>query len=239
MTAYTARLLTTDLLQKQVNLVAHGFTVGKVLKFTGAYGLAQANSLANSAVVGMVSAVPSADVFFITQVGFVSGLSGLVAGSVYYLSPSSAGNLTTTRPNAVGQTIVQCLIATSTTEGFFFASDPELIDSASGFDWNVVTLGQTMVINSGYFTNAGGNVSLAIPGTFGVGDSFFVSAHSAGGWTITQPAGVTIYDLAGNSTTGVGGSVSSTGQGDTIELVGVAANTDLRVVSSKGTLAYV
>lgn len=239
--AYSARLLATNQLQDPLEQVAHGFVVGDVLRLSGAsFVKAQANSEANAAVVGMVSAVADVDHFFISQAGHISALaSPVVAGTVYYLSPSVAGTLTSTKPVAVGQVELQCFVAYGANDGYFFANDGDLITSGALFAWNVVTLGQTMAVNNGYFTNDAGVVSLALPAAFGVGDTFKISAHSAGGWTITQGAGQQIFDLAGSSTLGAGGSASSTGQGDSIELVGVIANTTLRVVGSKGTIAYV
>lgn len=48
--------------------------------------------------------------------GDLPGLSGLVAGSVYYLSPSTPGGMSTTPPSTAGQYVVRLGIAISTTE---------------------------------------------------------------------------------------------------------------------------
>ena len=88
---------------RTITQTAHGFSVGQVLKFTGtAYALAQADTAANAEVVGIISAVTT-NTFDLVTNGYVSTLSGLVAGSVYFLSPSSAGALTATEPTTVGQ----------------------------------------------------------------------------------------------------------------------------------------
>ena len=48
--------------------------------------------------------------------GIVSGLTGLTAGAVYYLSAGTAGVMTTTAPSTVGQYVVRLGIALSATE---------------------------------------------------------------------------------------------------------------------------
>jgi hypothetical protein len=48
--------------------------------------------------------------------GILSGLTGLVTGSVYYLSAATAGAMTVTAPSAAGQFVVRLGIAISTTE---------------------------------------------------------------------------------------------------------------------------
>lgn len=246
--AYSARLLATNQLQDPVEDIAHGFSVGNVLRWDGAaWQLAQANSEANAEVVGITTNIADVDHFFISQMGHVSNIptsafdpvAPATPGEIYYLSPTAPGKLTATKPTAVGQVELPCFIAYGADNGYFFASVGDLITSGALFAWTVVVANQALAVNNGYFTNAGGVVSLSLPAAFGVGDTIKVSAHSAGGWTITQGAGQQIFDLAGSTTLGAGGSLSSTAQGDSIELVGVVANTTLRIVSSKGALAFV
>ena len=56
--------------------------------------------------------------------GVISGLSGLSAGSVYYLSATTPGTLTTTAPETLGRFIVPVLVATANTEGIMLSPDP-------------------------------------------------------------------------------------------------------------------
>ena len=63
----------------------------------------------------MVSRVIDANIFEITLSGEVSGLTGLTAGEVYFLSPITAGATTTTEPSVVGQVSLPVGIASSTT----------------------------------------------------------------------------------------------------------------------------
>lgn len=48
--------------------------------------------------------------------GVLAGLSGLTAGSTYYLSAATAGAMTTTAPSSVGQFVTRLGQALSTTE---------------------------------------------------------------------------------------------------------------------------
>lgn len=105
---------------RAITQAGHGFAIGNVLKFVNTYAKAQADSSANAEVVGIVSATSGADDFTLLSEGYISGLAGLSANSVYFLSPSSAGALTTTEPTTVGQISKPVLIAISASEGYFF-----------------------------------------------------------------------------------------------------------------------
>lgn len=105
----------------------HGFIVGDVLYFDGTnYVKAKADAANTAEVVGIVSEVVDIDNFVATTAGYVeSGLEldvdgdPLVAGSVYFLSASTAGGLTLNEPNVVGQVSRPVLLvsAARTAEG--------------------------------------------------------------------------------------------------------------------------
>src|SRR4051812_34892565 len=99
--------------------VAHGFSIGNIVYLNGAtYTLAEANTISSSEVLGVVIKSINADNFIIQYNGFVQGLAGLTAGSVFYLSPSTAGALTITQPFTPTQVIKPLLVANSTTTGY-------------------------------------------------------------------------------------------------------------------------
>jgi len=103
---------TTD----RVTQASHGFVVGDVLYLNGTtYTKAIATSAAAAEVIGVVSRVIDASTFEVTLSGEISGLSGLTAGEVYFLSASTAGLLTTTEPTVVGQVSVPVGVASSAT----------------------------------------------------------------------------------------------------------------------------
>ena len=108
-----------SLVTAEINQTGHGFVVGDWIRHNGTiYTKAQADSAANSRVVGVVISVIDADNFIVQSVGYVDTLSGLTAGTIYYLSPSSAGAMTTTEPTAEDQISKPVFIADSTTTGW-------------------------------------------------------------------------------------------------------------------------
>lgn len=85
---------------------AHGFSVGNVIRVSGAntFTKAQANTSANAEVVGYVITVIDANNFKYVPSGYVIvGIPAVAAGTVLYLDPNTAGALTATEPTAVGQ----------------------------------------------------------------------------------------------------------------------------------------
>ncbi len=104
----------------------------------------------------------------------------------------------------------------------------------SSFTWNSISASQTLVINNGYFCAGGGALSLALPATSTLGDEIIITLDGSTSFTITQGAGQSIRlgNLA--TTAGVGGSVTSTQQGDTIWLVCQTANLKWNAIDSMG-----
>jgi hypothetical protein len=111
---------TGNALTQAIAQTGHGLAVGDVIRHNGtAYVKAQADAVANAEVAGIVSAVADTNNFTLLTDGRISGLSGLTAGNVYFLSPGTAGALTTTEPSNVGQVSKPVLTAVSTTVGLF------------------------------------------------------------------------------------------------------------------------
>jgi hypothetical protein len=103
---------TTD----RVTQASHGFVIGDVLYLSGTtYTKAIATSAAAAEVVGVVSKVVDINTFELTLSGEVTGLTGLTAGEVYFLSAATAGLLTTTEPTVIGQVSVPVGVASSAT----------------------------------------------------------------------------------------------------------------------------
>jgi len=96
---------------------AHGLSVGDVItiNLSGAYVEATADLESNAGVVGVVVKVIDANAFRFKTSGYVSGLSGLTVGEIYYLQ--DAGGLGTTE----GTIVRPVLVATSTTAGVMLA----------------------------------------------------------------------------------------------------------------------
>lgn len=99
-----------------ITQASHGFVVGDVLYLNGAtYAKAKADAANTAEVVGVVSKIIDASQFELTLSGEISGLTGLVAGEVYFLSAATAGALTVTEPTVVGQVSLPVGVASSTT----------------------------------------------------------------------------------------------------------------------------
>jgi hypothetical protein len=104
--------------------VAHGFVVGDVLyNAAGTWTKAQADAAATAVPMGVVSTVADVDNFSITYAGPIT-LSGLSAGSVYYLSAATAGLLTATAPTGVTEFLVPILYAATTTQAYVIRDFP-------------------------------------------------------------------------------------------------------------------
>ena len=130
-------------LVREVSQTGHGLDVGDVVRLDGTdYVAAQADSAANAEVVGIVSAVAGVDDFTLHYGGRITGLSGLTAGEVYFLSATTAGLLTATAPSGDGEVSKPVLVADSTTTGYFCNYRGMVLPAGAGgagpLDWQDV-----------------------------------------------------------------------------------------------------
>jgi hypothetical protein len=106
---------------KVVNQIGHGFSVGDVLYLVGTvYTKAIATAISTSEVVGIVSSIEGSNSFALSNVGHVKGMSGLTAGTTYFLSDSSPGAISSTAPTTDGHVSKPIFIADSVSSGYFF-----------------------------------------------------------------------------------------------------------------------
>lgn len=104
---------------REISQSSHGFSVGDVLYFDGSsYLKAKADAANTAEVVGIVSEVKDSSTFVLLSGGYIEGLSGLTAGSVHYLSSSTAGELTVNEPGVIGEVSKPVLIADSASSGY-------------------------------------------------------------------------------------------------------------------------
>jgi len=114
------------------------------------------------------------------------------------------------------------------------AALPSFQAAATPFTWNIVTdASDTMVADNGYICNRGTLVTLTLPASVSLGDSFKVVNIGAGFVKIAQNASDDLRYGISTTTTGAGGDITCTALGDAVEIVGQAANTYL-VTSSIG-----
>lgn len=115
-----------------VTQASHGFAVGNAVYHTGsAWAKAKADAVGTAEALGIVSSVPDTGTAQITMAGYISGLSGLTAGTVYFLSDSTAGALTATEPSTEGYVSKPMLVALSTTTGIVINYRGKSIPSSS------------------------------------------------------------------------------------------------------------
>lgn len=131
----------------------NSFTVGQLVRVTNnpsaPYALAQANTASNAVVFGIVSAASPAS-YTVTTFGKVTQLSGLSAGTLYYLSDTNPGLMVGVEPTSATAISKPVFIATSSTEGIFInqrgipvsfanASGSQLLPSVTGQAGKVLT----------------------------------------------------------------------------------------------------
>ena len=115
----------------KVNQTAHGFSVGDAIRFDGTdWVKSQADSDTNSDVDALVVAVADADNFSFQIAGTILSIfTGLTPGATYFLSPTTAGALTTTETTTVGEVTKPVLRALSATTAIFVGMRGALISA--------------------------------------------------------------------------------------------------------------
>lgn len=100
-----------------------------------------------------------------------------------------------------------------------------------GYETTVVTGDTAVAVNRAYITNKAGTAAvMTLPATFAVGDSVRISGLGATGWVVTANTG---DNMVMNGTTGgAAGTATNTSQYQTIELVGIVADTTWEIISS-------
>lgn len=109
---------------------------------------------------------------------------------------------------------------------------------AAPFAWNNTTgATQAMSVGNGYVNNGSGTPTVfTLPATAAVGTQVAVQGNNSGLWQIAQNSGQSISFNGVTSTTGVSGSVTSTGNFDALYLLCVTANTNWVATSFVGNL---
>lgn len=107
--------------------------------------------------------------------------------------------------------------------------------TGGGLTWTDVTgTTQALAVNNGYTANNAGLVTLTLPATAAYGTIIKVCGKGAGGWLIAQNASQLIHHGDVDSSTGVAGSIASTKQYDTLDLLCTVANTEWTVIGGVG-----
>lgn len=145
---------------KEITQTSHGFSVGDFVGWSGGtYNKAIADGSYNGEFIGLVTDVPNTNEFKLTQSGYATGLTGLVASDTYWLSASVAGSLTNTEPSNEGEISKAVLIADTTTSAWIFPytgyvitatgdTSIELADNGLNKNGTTVELGGTLCKNT-------------------------------------------------------------------------------------------
>jgi hypothetical protein len=163
-------------------------------------------------------------------------------GAVQYLTGNSGGNV---YPDGIGNINV---VGSGTISVTGNTSTNTLTISGGGgpppppyITWNDVPgNSQTMVADNGYVADNAGLCTMTLPVTAAFGTILFVVGNGAGGWKIAQHAGQNIrLGSAGSTTVGTGGSLASTNQYDSIQLLCVVADTTWNSISMDGNITII
>lgn len=116
-----------------------------------------------------------------------------------------------------------------------------IASSGGGTTWKLINANQTLVAGESYLVDtSSGAITLALPTTAVVGDYFRVyNLSSANQVTISQGAGQQVRIASLLTTSGVGGSLTTTSAGDSLEIVCSVANNNFNVVSLIGNITVV
>ena len=113
--------------------------------------------------------------------------------------------------------------------------------SGTGYTWNTITSADNpkqIVAENAYITAGVSQCILVLPLTAVVGDAFIVTGLSSL-FQITQNANQSIIFGMLTTTSGVGGSITSTGAGDHVTIVCIQTNLVWKVIDSMANLTVV
>jgi hypothetical protein len=105
--------------------------------------------------------------------------------------------------------------------------------------WTSISANTSLVSGDGYFCVGGGNLQLLLPPVSSVGDTIEIGLVGSSGFTVIQNASQFVKLGNLQTTAGVGGSMSSTNQGDFLRLICYTTNIAWLAVGSVGNLTIV
>lgn len=206
-------------------------TAGQVLQSAGT----SANPVFSTATYPSTTTI--SQLLYSSSANTVSGLSTANSAS---LVTSSSGVPAWTSSMTNGQMIIGSTGATPVSAtltpgvGINITNGAGSVTIAS-LPYTAITANQALAVSNGYFVTSG-TLSLSLPATSVIGDKIELTLAGGTSWTITQAAGQQIFIGNQNTTSGTGGSLASTANGDSVSLVCLTANTTWYVKSSMGNI---
>ncbi len=117
---------------KTITQASHGFNTKDFIGWSGGtYNKAIANGLYDGEFIGIVSKCNNVNSFDVTQAGFVTGLTGLITNTTYFLSDVTSGLITSVAPTTPAHISKAIMVANSTTSGWVFPYPGVVITSGS------------------------------------------------------------------------------------------------------------
>jgi hypothetical protein len=236
----TAGAVATTIANSAVTLakMANMATAALIYRKTAGSGAPEVNTLATLKTDLGLTGTNSGDQT-ITLTGNVTGTgttsfattiaAGVVTEAMQVLADNTTQDVSTTKHGYVPK-------APNDTTKFLRGDATWAVPSSGGLTWSVITADQSAAINNGYICNKGTLLTLTLPGTAAVGSVIEVVGMNAGLWKVAQNASGVIHFGNQDTTTGVGGSISSVLTRDAVRLVCVVANNEWNVISSMGNI---
>ena len=135
-----------------------------------------------------------------------------------------------------GDGVLQATVRTDN-KTIYVNTNNELTVNNSGTYWQTITTNQNLQDGYGYIViSPAGVLNLTLPATSSVGDTVEVLLRGGTGFVIRQLANQQIFYNGNNSTLGVGGSITSTAQGNYIKLLCVVNNTQWAITNATGSI---
>ena len=177
----------------------HNFTVGKVLRSSGSdgtYTTAQANTPANAEVIGIVVQVIDANTFTMALSGRITvdgAVPNVTAGTVLFLSDTSAGDLTSTEPTDAGEISKPVAVVTTANSEMLMVNYRGEVISTATESWD--TNGAELILDVDGDTSIHANTDDQIDVQISGADDFRFTANSLNvlsGSTLSIDSGATI-----------------------------------------------
>ena len=177
----------------------HNFTVGKVLRSSGSdgtYTTAQANTAANAEVIGIVIQDIDDNTFTMALSGRITvndAVPNVTAGTVLFLSDTSAGDLTSTEPTDAGEISKPVAVVTTANSEMLMVNYRGEVISTATESWD--TNGAELILDVDGDTSIHANTDDQIDVQISGADDFRFSANTLNvlsGSTLSIDSGATI-----------------------------------------------